>query len=165
MPEAVEATSQHAPGTIAPEGKYLTFTLARERYGIPIFKIKEIIGLLPITAVSDMPPYAKGVINLGGQVIPIIDLRLRLGLEEALPSERTCIVVVEVEEGGFARQIGIVVDSVSEVAHIRAEDIEELLPWRTRLDSSYVMGLANTLPRQKILLDVDHVLGGQSWSA
>ncbi len=160
-----DASHPESQSGAAPEGKYLTFTLDREGYGVPIVKIKEIVELLPITQVGNMPFYAKGVINLRGEVIPIVDLRLRLGLKEALPGDRTCIVVVEVEEKGAKRQVGMLVDSVSEVLHIKSKEIEEHLPWRTHLKNSYVLGLAKTANRRKILLDVDHVLGGQSWSA
>jgi purine-binding chemotaxis protein CheW len=107
-------------------GKYLTFALAKEQYGIRIMKIKEIIGLMPITFVPQTPGHVKGVINLRGKVIPVVDLRLRFGLEEAGCTERTCIIVVEAQVASLGTvPIGIVVDGVSEVLNIRAEEIEE----------------------------------------
>ena len=109
------------------EAKYLTFTLNKEEYGIGILKVKEIIGMMPITPVPQTPEYVKGVINLRGKVIPVIDLRLRFGMERVHYDERTCIVVVEAEAGGGRALIGIVVDSVSEVLNIRGESIEETL--------------------------------------
>ncbi|MGD9976299.1 MAG: chemotaxis protein CheW, partial [Desulfatirhabdiaceae bacterium] len=95
------------------EGKYLTFTLGQEEYGIGIKKIREIIGLMPITAIPEMPAYIKGVINLRGRVIPVVDLRLRFSMPEIDYTERTCIVVVEMESADGHATIGIVVDAVS----------------------------------------------------
>ena len=92
------------------EGKYLTFSLAKEEYGIGILKIKEIIGMMPITTVHRTPPFVKGVINLRGKVIPVVDLRLKFGMEEIGYTERTCIIVVEIAMGTGSIQMGIVVD-------------------------------------------------------
>ena len=106
------------------EGKYLTFSLAAEAYGIGILKVREIIGMLPITPVPQTPNFLKGVINLRGQVIPVVDLRLKFRLEEQDYTERTSIIVVEVPGRSGSVAIGIVVDSVSEVVYIRQADIE-----------------------------------------
>jgi len=124
---------------IEKEGKYLTFTLAEEEYGIGILKIKEIIGMMPITTVPQTPLYVKGVINLRGKVIPVIDLRLRFTMEEIDYDERTCIIVVEIVGSAGTLQIGIVVDAVSEVLNIRAEEIEETPAFGTRLDTEYTL--------------------------
>ena len=102
------------------EGKYLTFTLAEEEYGIGILKIKEIIGMMPITTVPQTPEFVKGVINLRGKVIPVIDLRLRFGMGEIDYTERTCIIVVEIDGQAGTVLIGTVVDSVSEVLNVKA---------------------------------------------
>jgi purine-binding chemotaxis protein CheW len=107
------------------DGKYLTFSLADEEYGIGILKIKEIIGMLPITSVPQTPEFVKGVINLRGKVIPVMDLRLRFGMPPIDYSERTCIIVVEIAGHTGTVQIGIVVDAVSEVLNIKGEDIEQ----------------------------------------
>ena len=107
------------------EGKYLTFSLAGEEYGIGILKVREIIGMMPITPVPETPQFVKGVINLRGKVIPVIDLRLRFGLTEIDYTERTCIIVVEIQGEAAALPMGIVVDAVSEVLNIRGEDIED----------------------------------------
>jgi purine-binding chemotaxis protein CheW len=140
------------------EGKYLTFSLAGEEYGIGILKIKEIIGLLPITRVPKTPAFVKGVINLRGKVIPIMDLRLRFGMESAQYNDRTCIIVVEMSSSKGIFMIGLIVDSVSEVLNIKQEDIEEAPSFGTRLDTAYILGMAKVGKGVKILLDIDRVL-------
>ena len=107
------------------EGKYLTFALAREEYGLEILKVREIIGYMDITAVPQTPDYVKGVINLRGQVIPVIDLRAKFGMETTETTEETCIIVVEINQSGRKFSTGIVVDHVQEVLDIAGEDIED----------------------------------------
>lgn len=140
------------------EGKYLTFTLADEEYGIGILKIKEIIGMMPFTAVPQTPHYVKGVINLRGKVIPVMDLRLRFGMEAIDYTDRTCIIVVEITGESSNVMIGIVVDTVSEVLNIKSEDIEDTPAFGTTLDTDYILGMAKTEGGVKILLDIDKVL-------
>jgi purine-binding chemotaxis protein CheW len=140
------------------EGKYLTFTLAGEEYGIGILKIKEIIGMMPITSVPQTPQFVKGVINLRGKVIPVVDLRLRFAMEAIDYNERTCIIVVEIGGRGADIVIGIVVDSVSEVLNIKSEDIEDTPTFGTRLNTDYILGMAKMEGKVKILLDIDTVL-------
>jgi len=140
------------------EGKYLTFSLAKEEYGIGILKIKEIIGMMPITTVPRTPEFVKGVINLRGKVIPVMDLRLRFGMEEMEYTERTCIVVVEVEGTSGTVMIGVVVDSVSEVLNIKGEDVEETPTFGAKLNTDYILGMAKMEGGVKILLDIDQVL-------
>jgi len=140
------------------EGKYLTFTLAAEEYGIGILKVKEIIGMMAITTVPQTPDYMKGVINLRGKVIPVVDLRLKFGMEAMGYTERTCIIVVEITGGGGKIQMGILVDSVSEVLNIRAGEIEDTPNFGSRLDTDYILGMAKTGGRVKILLEIDKVL-------
>ncbi len=140
------------------EGKYLTFSMAGEEYGIGILKIKEIIGLMPITSVPRTPAFVKGVVNLRGKVIPVIDLRLRFGLVSVDYTERTCIIVVEIQGASGTIIIGIVVDSVSEVLNIKAEDIEDTPAFGTRLNTDYILGMAKMQGGVKILLDIDRVL-------
>ncbi len=142
----------------ASEGKYLTFSLAGEEYGIGIRKIKEIIGMMPVTSVPRTPVYVKGVINLRGKVIPVIDLRLRFGLEAVEHTDRTCIIVVEVQGESAKVVTGIVVDSVSEVLNIKASDIEDTPEFGAALDTEYILGMAKTEEEVKILLDIDRVL-------
>ena len=144
------------------EGKYLTFSLAPEEYGISILKIKEIIGLMDITSLPQAPEYAKGVINLRGKVIPVIDLRLRFGMKEADYTERTCIVVVEISGSSGSENVGIVVDSVSEVLNIKSDQIENTPTFGVSLDTDYILGIAKAAEGIKILLDIDRVLGERS---
>ncbi len=140
------------------EGKYLTFIIADEEYGIGILKIKEIIGMMPITTVPQTPEFVKGVINLRGKVIPVIDLRLRFGMEAIDYNDRTCIIVVEIEGSTSTIQIGIVVDAVSEVLNVNADDIEDTPAFGTSLDTDYILGMAKMEGGVKILLDIDKVL-------
>lgn len=143
------------------EGKYLTFTLDDEAYGIGILKIKEIIGMMPVTPVPQTPAFVKGVINLRGKVIPVVELRLRFGLEAMEYTERTCIIVVEMEGQSGDVVIGIVVDSVSEVLNIKAEDIEDAPNFGTKLQTDYILGMAKMEGSVKILLDIDRVLSAE----
>ena len=143
------------------EGKYLTFNLDKVEYGIGILKIKEIIGMLPITAVPQTPEYVKGVINLRGKVIPVLDLRLRFGMNEIEYTERTCIIVVEIEGQAGTVLIGVVVDSVSEVLNIKGEEIEATPTFGTKLNTEYILGMAKKEGGVKILLDIDRVLSAE----
>jgi purine-binding chemotaxis protein CheW len=142
------------------EGKYLTFTLAEEQYGIGILKIKEIIGMLPITSVPQTPEFVKGVINLRGKVIPVMDLRLRFGMPSIDYSDRTCIIVVEIGGQADTILVGIVVDAVSEVLNIKGDDIEKTPTFGTKLNTDYILGMAKMEGGVKILLDIDQVLSG-----
>jgi len=146
------------------EGKYLTFSLAEEEYGIGILKIKEIIGMMPVTTVPQTPEFVKGVINLRGKVIPVMDLRLRFGMEAIDYTDRTCIIVVEIEGAFGTVRIGIVVDSVSEVLNIKGDDIEGIPTFGTKLNTDYILGMAKMEGGVKILLDIDRVLSGDEVS-
>ncbi len=147
------------------EGKYLTFSLGKEEYGIGISAIREIIGMMPITSVPQTPRYVKGVINLRGQVIPVVDLRLRFNMEEKPYTERTCIVVVETDMQHGTQSTGILVDSVSEVMHLRAEDIADT-PYLGTLDQeNYIQGMARMEGRVKTLLNIDGVLSQEGLEA
>jgi purine-binding chemotaxis protein CheW len=139
-------------------GKYLTFKLAKEEYGIGILKIREIIGMMPITAIPQAPPFVKGIINLRGKVIPVTDLRVKFGLEELDHSNRTCIIVVEVKCNSRPVTMGLVVDAVSEVANIKGDHIEPTPSFGTRLQTDYIRGMAKMDGAVKILLDIDCVL-------
>jgi purine-binding chemotaxis protein CheW len=147
------------------EGKYLTFSLAGEEYGIGILMIKEIIGMMPITTVPQTPEFVKGVINLRGKVIPVIDLRLRFEMEKIDYTERTCIIVVDLKSHGADILIGIVVDSVSEVLNIRADDIEDTPTFGTRMNTDYILGMAKMEGGVKILLNIDRVLSAEEIAA
>jgi len=141
-------------------GKYLTFSLAGEEYGVGILKVKEIIGLLPITLVPRTPPFMKGVINLRGKVIPVVDLRRKFEMEDAKYTERTCIIVTEISSHGASILMGIVVDSVSEVLNIKGGEIEEAPTLGQNLDTEYILGMAKMNGGVKILLDIDRVMNG-----
>ena len=144
------------------DGKYLTFSLVGEEYGIGILKVKEIIGMMAITMVPQTPAFVKGVINLRGKVIPVVDLRLKFGLESMDYMERTCIIVVEIGRENGQVLIGIVVDSVSEVLNIKTGDIEETPNFGNQLNTDYILGLAKAGGSIKILLDIDKVLSDDS---
>mgnify|MGYP006287038025 FL=1 len=160
MVELAETVDQAVKAMADREGKYLTFIMADEEYGIGILKIKEIIGMMSITSVPQTPDFVKGVINLRGKVIPVVDLRLRFGMEEIDYTDRTCIVVVEIEGRSGKITIGTVVDAVSEVLNIKGEDIEDTPTFGTRLNTDYILGMAKMEGGVKILLDIDRVLGG-----
>lgn len=161
MAELAEKMDQAVKATTDREGKYLTFALAEEEYGIGILKIKEIIGMMPVTPVPQTPEYVKGVINLRGKVIPVIGLRLRFGMDAIDYTERTCIIVVEIAGQAETVQIGIVVDSVSEVLNIKGEDIEDTPTFGTKLNTDYILGMAKMEGGVKILLDIDQVLSAE----
>ena len=148
----------------AKAGKYLTFSLASEQYGIPILKVKEIIAMMPITAVPQVPASVKGVINLRGKVLPVIDLRLKFGLKQVAYTERTCIIVVEIASRSGPLQTGLIVDSVSEVIAVKGADIEDTPEFGGNLETDYILGLAKFEGGVKILLDIDRVLSSQELS-
>lgn len=135
--------------------KYLTFKLAHEEYGVEILKVREINGLMDITAVPQMPVYMKGVINLRGKVIPVVDLRLKFGFEEIEHTEQTCIIVVDV-----GKEIGIIVDTVSEVLDIKRKNVEPPPSMGGLVDTSFILGMGKVGDDVKILLDIDKVLTG-----
>ena len=135
-------------------GKYLTFALADEEYGLEILKVREIIGMMDITAVPRTPNYVKGVINLRGKVIPTVDLRLKVGMDEAERTNQTCIIVVDLGEV----EMGIIVDKVSEVLDIAAEDIEDAPSFGAQIDTDYIRGMGKAEERVTILLDISKLL-------
>ena len=142
-------------------GKYLTFALGGESYAIPVLKVREIIRLTSITAVPQMPDYIRGVINLRGKIIPVMDLRLRFGFTGAASAEQNCIVVVQVKNpAGQATAMGLVVDAVEEVAQLAAADIEETPDFGAQVDTKYILGMAKIKGAVKALLDIDRVIGG-----
>ena len=136
------------------EGKFLTFVLGEEIYGIEILKASEIIGLMDITTVPQTPDYMKGVINLRGKVIPVIDLRKKFSMQEGVHTQETCVIVVEVN----GSSIGLIVDSVSEVSDITGEEIENAPSYGQGIDTSFIMGLGKVKDKIIILLDIDAVL-------
>jgi len=164
MVEQAQVMEQTVETSGGRAGKYLTFTLAKEDYGIEILKVKEIIGMIRITPIPRTPDYVKGVINLRGRIIPVLDLRTRFGMDQADYTERTCIIVVElrVEKGQVV--LGVVVDSVSEVLNVKPEEIEGNLEFGAEVDTDYILGLAKMSGGVKILLDIDRALSAEEIS-
>lgn len=144
------------------QGKYLTVVLDREAYGIAVLKVREIIRMQKITPVPQMPEFVKGVINLRGHVIPVVDLRVKFGLKAEF-AERTCIVVVQVVlPAGQKVQMGLIVDSVEEVATLTAQDIEATPEFGTKLNTECILGMAKVKGQVKTLLDIDRVVAADT---
>jgi purine-binding chemotaxis protein CheW len=148
------AATGHAAG-----GKFLTFTLGNEEYGVPVLKVREIIKVMDITQVPQVPSHVLGVINLRGKVIPVIDLRRKFGFQATEYTERTCIIVADVELSPVRVMMGIVVDSVSEVLNVSDAEMEDTPDFGGRATTDYILGLAKVKGTVKILLDLDRVLG------
>ncbi len=134
-------------------GKFLTFLLAEEEYGLEILRVREIIGIMDITRVPQTRDFVRGVINLRGKVIPVIDLRCKFGLAEMQYNDQTCIVVVDI-----GVLIGIIVDTVQEVHDIPAVEIEEPPKLGASVDTTFILGMGKVNGSVKILLDIDRVL-------
>lgn len=139
--------------------KYLIFRIDQQQLGIPVLSVREIIGLQDITRVPQAPPFVRGVINLRGKVIPVVDLRQKLGLGATELAERTCIVVVQHQIAGMPTLMGILVDGVSEVLTLNSSQIEDPPHFGEDVDTSFVLGLAKTKDGIKVLLDIQRVLG------
>ncbi len=151
----VDVHASAASGLQSLAGKYLTFALGREEYGLPVLKVREIIKMMDITAVPQVPAAIKGVINLRGKVIPVVDLRLKFGLPAQESSDRSSIIVVEVLVGGDRVMTGVIVDAVSDVLNISTEEIQEPPQFGTRVSTSFMKGMAKVKGTVKILLDLD----------
>ena len=141
-------------------GKYLTFSLSDEEYGLEILKVREIIGIMDITVVPQTPPHVKGVINLRGKVIPVVDLRLKFGMPEAEYTDATCVIVVDV--GMLA---GIIVDTVQEVLDIDASQIDPPPPLGAAVDTTFLLGMGKVRDSVKILLDINKVFDEELFHA
>lgn len=148
----------NAPSADTRAGKYLVFELNGEECCIEVLKVREIIGVQDITAVPQTPAYVRGVINLRGKVIPVVDLRLKFNVPAVEYTRRTCIIVVHVEENGRSMMMGIVVDSVAEVLNIAAADIEDTPSFGQGVNTPYLLGIAKIRGRVKLLLDIDKIL-------
>src|SRR3954471_17391102 len=146
-------------------GKYLTVVLENEAYGIGVLKVREIIRMQKITPVPQMPAFVKGVINLRGRVIPIVDLRVKFGLKAEF-AERTCIVVVQVKlPTEQTVQMGLIVDSVEEVVTLQASEIEPTPEFGAKIDTAYLLGMAKVKGQVKTLLDIDRVVAPETVAA
>jgi purine-binding chemotaxis protein CheW len=160
-----ERTATKATDGKQKSGKYLTFGLADEEFGLEILKVREIIGMMDITAVPLAPPFIKGILNLRGRVIPVMDLRSRFGMPGCERTAATCIIVVYVGSTGLAAggqfEVGIIVDRVSEVMDIAASDIEETPSFGVAVDTRFILGIGKTGGKVTILLDIDKTLTDQ----
>ncbi len=139
-------------------GKYLTFKLGEEDYGLKILQVQEIIGMQEITKIPRTPEHLKGVINLRGKVIPVVDLRLKFDMQEQAVSRKTCIIMVQIIRDETRLIMGIIVDEVSEVMDISEEQIEPAPTFGSHMDSSFILGMAKIDTAVKILLDIDRIL-------
>jgi purine-binding chemotaxis protein CheW len=156
-------TSAASPGPTATHGgKYLTFALGKEEYGLEILKVREIIGWMDITALPRTPSYIKGVVNLRGQVIVVVDLRAKFEMEAAAKTDQTCIIVVEIAHAGRKLSTGIIVDRVSEVLEIQSDNIEAPPTFGTSVATDFILGMGKVGQAVKILLDIDKVLDGDA---
>ena len=156
--EGVSQPQDHVGGF---SEKFLTFHLAGEEYGIEIMKVQEILGVVPITLVPTAPAYCRGVINLRRRVIPTIDLRLKLGLQALDDTERTCIIIVEVQGQNGQNLFGLVVDEVAEVLDIARENINPTPEYGGSFDVTLIHGIGVVDGETKILLDIDQVFSGE----
>ncbi len=162
---APQASGRLAAGNAERAGKYLIFRLGREEFGAAVLKVREIIGMQDITAVPQTPEHVKGVINLRGKVIPVIDLRLKFGMAHEPYTERTCIIVVRSRMQATELMIGVIVDSVSEVLNLPSQDIEDTPDFGSTAPSDYLIGIAKVKGEVKILLEMDQVLSSHELTA
>jgi purine-binding chemotaxis protein CheW len=139
-------------------GKYLTFILGGGAYGVPILKVREIIRLLEITPIPRMPEYVRGVINLRGKIVPVIDLRMKFGIPETATTNRTCIIVTYVLMAGATKLMGLIVDAMEEVYQINAEDLEPAPDFGKGASTGYIQNMAKTKGQLKALLNIDEIV-------
>ena len=156
-PELVNGSAE------AQAGLYLTFELGTVTYGIGILKVQEIIGIMKVTHVPRTPEYVRGVVNLRGKVIPVVDLRLRFAMESMDDTDRTCIIVLQVAEAAGDVSMGVIVDEVAEVLEVTADQLEPPPALGLSVDSSYILGMGKVDDKVVLLLDVDNVLSGEDW--
>ena len=159
MSESAGTLDNHPDQSLANlAGKYLTFQLGDEIYSIEILKVQEIIGIMSITAVPKTPEYVRGVINLRGKVIPVVELRRKFSMKTQEDTERTCIIVVQVSGSDGPITMGILVDEVSEVVDIMESQIEPAPTFGAAVDTNFILAMGKVGDRVVILLDVDRVL-------
>ena len=147
------------------EGKYLTFVLGGEQYGLEILKVQEIMGMMDVTRVPRAPGFVRGVINLRGKVIPVMELRTKFAMDTIEDTEKTCIIVVQVKQEGTVVTMGIIVDEVSEVLDIRGEQIEPSPEFGSGVNTDFILGMGKAAGRVTILLDISKVLVGTDVTA
>jgi len=165
--ESLQNTYQQSEGNLAlaaRPGKYLTFNLATEQYGLDILKIQEIVGMLKVTRVPRTPVFIRGVVNLRGKVIPVVDLRLKFGMEGVQDTEKTCIIVTQIHRNSQQVTMGIIVDEVSEVIDIASDQLENPPEFGGDVNTQFLIGLGKIGQKVVMLLDVDKVLSGEELS-
>lgn len=145
-------------------GKYLTFLLGSETYGIDIMKVQEIIGITAITRVPRTPGFIRGVINLRGKVIPVVDVRLKFGMNALESAGRSCVIVVRIYQNDAPVTTGLIVDAVSEVLDIRPEQIEDSPSFGDTVNTDYILGMGKCGEKVVMLLDIDRVLSREEIS-
>lgn len=155
----INKTLNGIPGTTESRGgKFLTFKLDAEEYGLEILKVREIIGLMEITKVPKTPNCIRGIINLRGKVIPVLDLRSKFGMELKEDTDETCVIVVDIASEKETISMGILVDAVSEVLNINENEIEKAPDFGGYVDTNFILGIGKIKDEVKILLDIDMVL-------
>ncbi|MBI2568071.1 MAG: purine-binding chemotaxis protein CheW [Candidatus Schekmanbacteria bacterium] len=152
-------TEQQESGLQRLAGKYLSFVLGGESYAVQILKVQEIIQMMPVTRVPRTPPFVRGVINLRGKVIPVIDLRRRFELADREDTDRTCIIVAQVAQGeAMVVTMGVIVDEVAEVLDVRSDGIEPPPAFGSAVDTAFLLALAKVSGKLVMLVDIDKVL-------
>ena len=165
MTQANASTETGRSALSALAGKYLTFKLDAEEFGLEILKVQEIIKMMEVTKVPRTPEFVRGVINLRGKVIPIVDLRLKFGMEGKVNTDKTCVIVVQVRRRAGTVVMGIIVDEVSEVLDVAGEQIEPAPEFGGAVDTSFILGMGKIGGRVVTLMDVDRVLSGEDVAA
>lgn len=168
-----EITTEHRSGKLVANehvattaaNQYLTFTLADEEYGVDILRVQEIKGWTPVTHIPNAPAFLKGVLNLRGAIVPIVDLRVRFNLDTIEYTPTTVVIVLSVVVGGQERTFGIVVDAVSDVLNIPASDVRPKPDFGTVVDADFISGLASVNEQMVMLLDIDRLLRHEEMSA
>ncbi len=166
MEKNIEVSRPASDGTadVVKAGKYLTFLLGSESYGIGIMKVQEIIGIMAITRVPRTPDFIRGVINLRGKVIPVVDLRLKFGMDALASTGRSCVIVVRIYQNDSLVTTGLIVDAVSEVLDIRTDQIEDSPSFGENVNTDYIMGMGKCAGKVVMLLDIDWVLSREEIS-
>jgi purine-binding chemotaxis protein CheW len=162
-------TATHPQGNVSSTGmkfagKYLTFKLVQEEYGLEILKVQEIIRMQAVTKVPRTPEYIRGVINLRGKVIPVIDLRNKFGFDSCKDTDKTCVIVAQIKNFQHQITMGVIIDEVKEVLDIRAENIEETPSFGVNINTEFILGIGKIGNSVKILLDIDKVMSSDELS-
>jgi len=162
-----QTTQTDAVGAVsrAQAGKYLTFQLAEETYGIEILRVQEIIQMVSVTSVPRTPPFVRGVINLRGKVIPVVDLRIKFEMAACEDTQTTCIIVVQLSSGSTKVTTGVIVDAVAEVLDISKDEIEPAPSFGTTVDTDFILGVGNVRDKVVMLLDIDRVMSNEEVGA